>query len=72
MLKTDPARFQQKAREWAIMHADAPQSVSWKGASGGSSTISKQMKNDVSEEERQRQELARYAISISGVLVLPY
>lgn len=50
------------------MHADAPQSVSWKGASGGASTVLKQMKSDVSEEERQRQELARYVVSTAGVL----
>jgi len=61
MLKTDPERFQQKAREWAISHADAPQSVGWKGASGGSSGVSKQKKS-LSEEERQREEMARLVL----------
>lgn len=58
MLKTEPEKFQQKAREWAVMHAGAPQAVKWSGA-GTSSTSQNVQRQDQSEEEREREELAK-------------
>jgi ubiquitin-conjugating enzyme (huntingtin interacting protein 2) len=58
MLMNDPEKFQQKARDWAIMHAGAPETTKWR--STATAPVKAQTGTVVlSDEEAQRAQEAR-------------
>ena len=58
MLMNNPEKFQQKARDWAIMHAGAPRETNWSRNTPSVPTKAKP-KVQRSKEEEARAEAAR-------------
>jgi len=60
MLMNHPIQFEQKAREWAIMHADAPKMTSWSKSAPSQSAVPIKPKTSGSKEEEARKQALRY------------
>jgi ubiquitin-conjugating enzyme (huntingtin interacting protein 2) len=58
MLMNNPVQFQLKAREWAIMHADAPKITNWSAPSQAPAAT--KPKEPISAEEEARKQALRY------------